>query len=316
MRLLLSFTAACAATTVLAQEPVALFGEMAHNVRAVNYSGVFTYQQGQSLSSARIVHAVVDGVERERLEQLDGPRREFLRLEHPLDCIHEGHRRLGAVATAAGVPDPAAVAQLGERLGGHYAFEYEGPERVASRDGWRVRLSPRDPYRYGRLLVLDTASGLPLRSETTDGAGRVLERFQFVDLQVGGTIAPSDLLTSAPGPRIEALHDAQLPANDPFDWNVSWLPDGFALSADDVRADARRGNRIETRMYTDGVSSFAVFVERAAGEISRPGVATQGATVAYVTPRDGGGLVTVVGSIPVETAQLIAHSVNAPAAGR
>ena len=311
VRALALIGAMLAATGALAEEPLALLGEMARSVRAENYRGVFTYEQGQGLSSARIVHAVVDGMERERLEPLDGPQREFLRLDHPLSCLHEGNRLLGAGMPGQEPGSAAALEALARRLGGHYAFELEGRERVASREGRRLRISPRDPYRYGRTLVLDEASGLPLKSETVDGAGRVLERFQFVDMQVGGVIAPADVLTAAPGPRIEAEHqDETATAADPFGWSVAWLPEGFAQSAHQLRQDAARGRTIETRMYTDGLASFAVFVERDAAPLTRPGVATQGATVAYVTPRGPGNLVTVVGTIPVEAAQLIANSVN------
>lgn len=303
-------TLSLAAAAALADEPLALFGEMARNVRAVSYQGVFTYEQGQGLSSARIVHSVAGGVERERLEQLDGPRREFIRLDHPLDCRHAGERLLDADAPAGAAHH---LESLARRLGGTYAFELEGTERVASREGRRLRVSPRDPYRYGRVLVLDEASGLPLRSETTDGAGRVLERFQFVDLQVGGDITPADVVTRVPGPRIEAAHPEPAAASAAdFDWSVAWLPEGFAQSAQEQRRGIDGAGRVESRMYTDGLASFAVFVERGAQTLSRPGVATQGATVAFVTPRGHDGLVTVVGSIPVDTAQLIANSVNLP----
>src|SRR3546814_14641203 len=47
--------------------------------RKLDYSGVFTYQQGPVMQSTRIVH-VVDGTgERERLEMLDGAPGEFVR---------------------------------------------------------------------------------------------------------------------------------------------------------------------------------------------------------------------------------------------
>ena len=59
---------------------------------------------------------------------------------------------------------------------------------------------------------------------------------------------------------------------------------------------------------------FAVFVERAAARPSRAGQASRGATVSYVVPRGEEHLVTVVGEIPVETAQLIANAVVFPEA--
>ena len=311
MRALLLIGTALVTAGAFAAEPLALLEQMARNVRAINYRGEFTYERGQTLSSSRIVHQVVDGMERERLEHLDGPHREFLRLDHPLSCLHAGNRLLGSGLPVA----PQESETLAQRLGGYYAFELDGFERVASRDGQRVRVSPRDPYRYGRVLVLDTESGLPLKSETTDGAGRVLERFQFVDVQIGGALKPEDVVTREPGSRIAVDHQDESPAAaGPFDWNVAWLPEGFALSTRELRKDTEHSRDIETQMYSDGLAAFAVFVERGAPELARPGVASQGAMVAFVVARGPGNLVTVVGSIPVQAAELIANSVNFPPA--
>ena len=68
-------------------------------------------------------------------------------------------------------------------------------------------------------------------------------------------------------------------------------------------------------MYTDGLAVFSVFVERGAEVASGTSAgeqASQGATVAYVTVRGGQNVVTVVGEIPIATAQLVANAVNFP----
>lgn len=300
----LALFAGFVATTVAAEPGLPMLESMARNVRESNYRGIFTYEQGQSLRSARIVHAVVDGVEHERLEGLDGVSREFLRMEHSLDCRHAGHRLLREGLAALAFPGNPALAQ-------YYAFEVDGSERVASREGRRLRISPRDPYRYGMTLVLDADSSLLLKSETTDGAGRVLERFQFVELEVGGNVPAELAFGPGPGARVDAAHDGpgEMPVA-PFDWRVSWLPAGFAESARQRRTDAA-GRPVETLMFTDGLSVFSVFVERQPdAAVSRPGQAVQGATIAYVTPRPPAGVVTVVGEIPPETARLVANAVS------
>lgn len=293
-----AFLVAGAGLLEAAESPVALLERMAHSVRANSYRGILTYQQGQELRSARIVHAVSDGRESERLQQLDGATRAFLRLDHPLDCRH------GADAAGA----EAHAAQGG--LSGHYAVELEGSDRIAGREGLRLRISPRDPYRYGMNLVLDAETALPLRSETTDGAGRVLERVQFVELEVDPGIDAREVLDTGPGASIEAGHPEPLAeGTPPFRWNVSWLPGGFAERTRDARSDAE-GRRVETRMYSDGLAAFSVFVEGAGAVSGAAGLASQGATVAYVMPRGPQGAVTVVGDIPAETARLIANAVS------
>lgn len=292
------------------EDPVRLLEAMSRNFRELNYGGVFTYERGQHISSARIVHAVKNGVEHERLEHLDGSHREFLRLDHPLDCEHTGNRLLGFGPGALGGAGADVKAEDAARLVRYYALELDGEERVASREGWRLRVSPRDPYRYGMNLVLDAASAMLLKAETTDGAGRVLERFQFVDVQIGDQIDTSQVLHAAHGSRIEAAH-TDIPAAAPaFDWVVAWLPEGFALSARELRQDRETGREVEAQAYTDGLATFEVFVERGLRDVLAPGEATRGATVAYTTPRGDGSVVTVVGEIPMSTARLIANAVN------
>lgn len=300
----MAFCAVGAGGASASEAALPLLELMARNVRESNYHGIFTYEQGQHLRSARIVHAVVDGVEHERLQGLDGAAREFLRSEHRLDCRHAGHRLLREG------PDALALASS-PGLARYYAVEIDGSERIASREGRRLRISPRDPYRYGMNLVLDNDSALLLKAETTDGAGRVLERFQFVELEVGGDMPSGSGLGPQAGARVDAAHaDPGGAPAEIFDWSVSWLPAGFAESARERREDAA-GQPVETRMFTDGLAVFSVFVERQPdASVSRPGQAVQGATIAYVTPRLPAGLVTVVGEIPPETARLVANAVS------
>lgn len=298
-------------TAVMAGEaPQARLDAMSRGFRTLDYYGVFTYEQGQTLSSHRIAHKVVGGVEQERVVHLDGDMREFHRAGHTSDCEHAGDRllRLDPVRRLA----RDAGTGFAEGIGAYYAIENEGPERVASRMGQRLRIMPRDPYRYGMIMVLDDESALLLKSETVDGIGRVLERFQFVELHVGEAGSDADVGAA----RIEEAHlDEPASAEAPiFDWTVSWLPRGFVRSAE-VRHQPptpMAAGPVEIRTYTDGLAVFSIFVENTVRDPSGPGVASRGATVSYVVPRGRGHLVTVVGEIPVQTAQLIANAVNFP----
>ena len=296
-------------------QPRELLDAMSRNFHALDYRGVFTYEQGQTLRSVRIVHAVVDGVEQERLLTLDGEQREFLRRDHPVDCVHPGDQ-LVRLANSPLVPPLRLGAGDTSQLGQHYAIEFDGAERVASRRGSRLRISPRDPYRYGMTLELDDQTSLLLKSEITDGSGRVLERFQFVDVEIGKPVRAADLDAETPAATLSESHGAGAePLAQTFVWTLSCFLEGFALSARKLRNDADLGREVETQMYTDGLAVFSVFVERGAEVASGTSAgeqASQGATVAYVTVRGGQNVVTVVGEIPIATAQLVANAVNFP----
>jgi sigma-E factor negative regulatory protein RseB len=93
----------------------------------------------------------------------------------------------------------------------------------------------------------------------------------------------------------------------PQRWQLAWVPPGFAFVGErQVR------NQIDMMMYTDGLTTFSVFVEAADGTIPE-GVAQRGATLAVMdalTYQDKRYRITVVGEIPVVTAQKIAQNIG------
>ena len=94
MRARFLFAAGLFALPALADDPFAMLERMSRSVRTLDYRGTFSYQQGQELSSVRLVHAVVDGKEQERVVHLDGDMREILRHDHDVECVHLGNRLL------------------------------------------------------------------------------------------------------------------------------------------------------------------------------------------------------------------------------
>ena len=90
-------------------------------------------------------------------------------------------------------------------------------------------------------------------------------------------------------------------------WAVGWVPGGF-IHTDSPSASTGR------RTYTDGLAVFSVFLEEL-GRGIRPGegVARNGGTVSYTRGMDLSGravLVTVIGEVPVNTARMVADSVD------
>ncbi|MCC5873713.1 MAG: MucB/RseB C-terminal domain-containing protein [Gammaproteobacteria bacterium] len=106
--------------------------------------------------------------------------------------------------------------------------------------------------------------------------------------------------------------------DDTVEWEAGWLPAGFAMSSADIRRVPSRSDSIANLVYSDGMATFSVFVERAPADLSPVHVARHGATVAVMrrvsaaTPEPW--LVTVVGEVPVETAERVAENVRPLAA--
>ena len=279
------------------REALAWLDKMSRSLNQVSYHGVVTFQRGDDLQAMQISHTVADGLASERLVELTGQGAEVLRIDHPLECIHPGHRllRLGAEL------------QSGEcGLADYYRFRVGDGELVAGRRAVQVQIEPRDMYRYGYLMELDRETGLLLKSQTLGRGGKVLEKFQFASL--------SFTLDDATGGEAQLVHRAQHPhpapeldtETVPLGWNVKWLPTGFTLT------DLPPGVS-QRRTYTDGLAVFSVFLEQLSQDI-RPGegVVRTGGTTSYTRGMHLAGrpvLVTVIGEVPLNTARMVADSI-------
>ncbi len=282
------------------QEALRWLDRMSHSLREISYRGVFTYQHGGAVQAMRISHYSDGNVEHEEMTRLTGADARVVRTEHPLDCIHPGHRlvRIGQIYRGEG--EDCGIAR-------HYQLQMAGSGRIAGRDAVVINVLPRDIYRYGYQMAIDDETGLLLKTQTVAQDGRVLERFQFADIEIGKV--------DTKGTQVEVIHEAAhahgggreaLPAGMPG-WSIGWLPGGFMLT------DAVEGTG-HNKTYTDGLANFSVFVEPMPDlEETGAGMARQGGTTAYTRGMVIAGrpaLVTVLGEVPVNTARRVADSVT------
>jgi sigma-E factor negative regulatory protein RseB len=285
------------------EEALKWLDRMSRSLREVSYHGVFTYQHGNTLQTMRISHSVAGGKETEQVTRLTGSGASVLRTEHPLDCIHPGHKLLRIGSDFTRSDDECGLAS-------HYRLKMDGELRVAGRDAVTVRILPRDMYRYGYQMALDTRTGLLLRSQTVAQDGKVLERFQFADLRIGEVDSPGtrvDLVHHARHPEATAQPAADVVRVAPDAWRAGWVPEGFLLTAGS--ADSTSG-----KTYTDGLAVFSVFLEPAEQALAPgEGRARMGGTTAYTRGLQLAGrpvLITIVGEVPVNAARMVADSVQ------
>lgn len=285
-------------------EVAQLLQKMASVPHTLNYQGSFTYQHkdNPSLQSFRILHWVEDGVQHERLQHLNGTEREFVRSGKAIVCESLGDQLLQGKISRFGA-NLARMDQL-------YRFEIRGPERVAGREATALLALPLDGYRHSSLLTIDNETGLVLKSWLVDESARPLERYQFIDLDLSPDVAsikqqPAAKLQRSANSLLDECNPTQLKESER--WRLGWVPPGFAFVGQrQVR------NQIDMLMYTDGLTTFSVFIEAAAGAVPE-GVASRGATLAVMdslTYEDKRYRVTVVGEIPVVTAQKIAQNIG------
>lgn len=282
-----------------------VLSRLSHTLQEENYRGLFTYEYGGTLDTLEIVHLVEDGKEYERIQHLNGPERAVVREGRHTDCVSTAAQLLRGGLFAP--RDNAAQFQQ------YYDVLMGGTERVAGRKATVVRLVPKDRYRYGLTLSVDDATGFPVKALVVTENRRVLERIQFVELDMG--VEPDEVdtegehslaLSDTCGGQSERAGTAEpTQGHADMQWQAQWLPQGFVLA--ERSYDGAAGHHLT---YTDGVASFSVFVTHAdVNSPVTPGLAQRGATVALmmVLPLQGHPVnIAVVGEIPPATAEQVA----------
>jgi sigma-E factor negative regulatory protein RseB len=271
-------------------------------LREQNYQGTLVMVAGGRIETLSIYHAYADGVERERLVTLSGPRRELVRSDQQVMLVGaEAGSAVAYDANPGGKWNPAARFADAARLEG-YRARLGGTERVAGHAAQVVELSARDGWRYGYRLWLEKKSGLPLRLALLDGNGRTLEQVAFTEIDLGRVPSEDDL---RPAGR-ESLHRVQTldpgVVSDPG-WRVAAPPPGFSL-----RSARRLGPAVQL-LYSDGLASVSVYIEPVARGTAGQSAARNGAVNAQSVWK-GGRRVLAIGKVPVATVEHFARNVQ------
>lgn len=267
-----------------------------------NYQGIATYEHGSELISIAVRHAVIDGVTYERLSHLNDAPREIVRQGEQVSCYHQGQSEL-RLADKSERKDSSVYSQIDvDDLLQSYTLALLGQQRVAGRMVMVAELKPKDAYRYGRRMFIDIQSKLLLKSIIFDNKRRPLERFQFVQIDIGPNLNKADFASplAQVSPAVESAADSQATSQA---WHLAWMPDGFsALQQPDLAAKA----------YSDGLAAFTVFVEPS-GAQPLAAKLQRGASLVYSRPLMAGSdnyNVTVVGEITLTAAERIAASIR------
>lgn len=273
-----------------------------------SFHGTFVYERNGSFSTHNIWHRVQNGQIRERLLQLDGSAQEVVRIDGRTQCVS------GTLIAGLGdSPNAAARALDPKKLKNWYDLAVIGKSRVAGRDAVIVSLTPRDQHRYGFELHLDKKTALPLKSLLLNDKGQLLERFQFTSLDTDEIPSDKDLLADADCKPINIASDKASAAKAMQNWRSDWLPPGFELTSSSSHKDAQTKTQVSSLMYDDGLARFSVFLEPLNGATVTDTRTQLGPTVAVsrrLTTPQGEMMVTVVGEIPIGTAERIALSMR------
>ena len=279
----------------------------------LSYTGTFVYRQGDRSETSRITRLVDASGDTEKLEALDGMRREVIRKGDEVRCYLPDSMTV-KVDRRPGQPTfPALLPAQLSLITDQYSVSKEETARIAGFDCQAIVLKPKDELRYGYKLWADMHSGMLLKARILNEKGEPVEEFTFTQLTIGSNFDRERLRPSFAGQsrqwRIE--NAAVAPANlAEAGWTVSAGIPGFHKIIE-VRRQLRESQRVGQIVYSDGLAAVSVFIEplEAGRDPVRPGMSSMGAVNIY-TRELANHVVTVVGEAPAQTVRRIAYTVE------
>ncbi|HET7370126.1 MAG TPA: sigma-E factor regulatory protein RseB domain-containing protein, partial [Gammaproteobacteria bacterium] len=223
-------------------EPVpvlTLLQRMNQALQTLDYRGTFVYLHEGELEAMHVVHRTDGRGGEERLTSLTGPLREVVRSHKTVECILPRKQLVVVDEYQADSRFPMIMPARSDaqELGKYYDLRRLGKQRTAGRNCVVVALQPRDQYRYGYRLWLDTKTNLLLRSELIDADGDTIERVMFTHIEV-----PPEIPPAAVKPTIDSSGFMRRPRNRTsapaapdagVAIKVAALPPGFSLTVNE-----------------------------------------------------------------------------------
>jgi sigma-E factor negative regulatory protein RseB len=225
---------------------------------------------------------------------MDGPRREVVQRGNEISYFEPGLEPFTLNGDYIVDSLPSLVYTDFKRLAPYYDFISVGRTRIADRLCEVIRVVARDGTRYSYIVWMDAETRLPMRVDLLDRDGETLEQFRVIAFTVNGQQIASSMQTLA-NANLPPLLSVPQGDSVAFNWLPSWLPQGLVKSPA-VVASFLPNMPVESRLYSDGLFSFSVNVNRAnqnsADQMLRTGRRTVSTTI-----RDNAEI-TIVGELP------------------
>jgi sigma-E factor negative regulatory protein RseB len=283
---------------------------MRQAMRDRTYRGIVSYTKDNQIDNMEVIHAVVDGVERERVVSLNGPMREVVRKGKIVQCYLPDAKSVVIDSQPTGKSSFVDLPDDFYRLTGLYSFIAGRHDRIAQRDALEINVVPLDDLRYARRIWIDTESKLPLKLELLGEDEAVLEQMSFSSLLFPDSVPPSELEPSS-NPDSQSVRQSQnesLPI-DSLHWTLQNVPTGFRIVSFTRMTQTPQNRPIDHLLLSDGLASISIYFDQVEGQLVVAHPSQAGAINSYAR-NIGNYLVTTMGEAPPKTVQAIANGLR------
>lgn len=295
------------------QEALELLRKMYTAPQTINYQGTFVYSHDGTIESMKIYHSVGKDGEKEKLYHLNGSAREVVREKGLVTCILSDNKSVMVNKNQSNQQVLLTLPSNYEALQKNYKFILGEDDRIAGRLTRTVLVRPRDGFRYGYKLWVDSDTGLLLSSALINEKNITVERILFTELKVLDHVPQFLLQPTATGKGFtwhRDMTDEGDKKTETTRWVVNKIPKGFLSTKHHVRHVSANPKSMEHIVLSDGLASVSIYVERLVQENKQfIGSSYMGAVNVYGVVV-GDHQVTVVGEVPKATVKMIASSVS------
>ncbi len=287
--------------------------KMSNAMRNLSYRGDFVYLHDNQLESMQISHYRDAQGEKERLISLNGEAREVIRDNQNLICIWPSSRKVIVDIARKNSFSPIFIPEDIARLEKYYEMKLLGMDRVANMSAMVVHIDPKDNYRYGLKFWINEQNGLMMKSSLINEDGKVVEEVMFTSLKVfdGDEKLVIDTMPSIDENfTLVRFHSGDSSKSFAADksWQFGSAPGGFWRESVLKRQIPGTDHFVHQMVYTDGLASLSVFIERQTGETHQGG-SSMGAVNAFIRILNNHS-VTAIGEVPAITVKQVAESVS------
>lgn len=280
----------------------------------LNFRGLVVYGDGDHWESLEYRQTQHKDTRFSRTTYLSGTPRVQVRSGDELFCIHSGKHIAGLTPDVFKPLNRKVTNKLSVISQSYDLGVFISTEIIAAHDVVFVTLTPKSDDRYAYQLWLERTTGLPLKADLLDMQGEVLQRVQFAEVELGVVTPVSMFSSRESGHALRLKPTSDVASSIQTSWWPSWLPSGFSLQGyHKVVVSESEGQFGERLIFSDGLSSFTVFVDQVDGE-SGPDLARRwratSASVRHTRSSAGDFRISVVGELPAVTVSKIAESVG------
>ena len=292
--------------TAFAEEPIQSLNKMSQAMRDLNYELAFVQTTPTNMDSFRYRHIKQGQKVYAQLVTLDGEQQEIIQRGNLVSYFQPGSRAFTINSSEIVDALPAVIRTDFSKLSQNYDFVKLGKDRIAGRFVDTIRIVPKDDFRYQYLVFLDEENGLLLRGDMLDREGKLLDQFRVVTLYIDNRLRGlTDYLNKVSVPPL--LNEGKQESSLSINWKTDWLPQGFDLIRQNQ--DVIDGEVIENALFSDGLFTFTLYINKADSTAATENTWKQGAYTIYSEVM-GDKEITFIGQLPIAAAKRIVQGVT------